>query len=111
MASIHWFNPQELPYALRTPEMEQYIGVYNDVVVETDDIDDIVRDIRVMTGCEIYPLGQVFGDMGTPHYTFLVHPNDVDTFAMARLDTRYRGQLAWAHEELPDDLSLELCVA
>lgn len=96
--SVHWFEPSS-----RVPKefTGGYIGDYIGVVVGNDVVDDMVREIQMMAGCkrDIHPLGQIIDDMGTPHYTFIVHPEDTEKFAMARFDTRYLGKLSWAEEE------------
>ena len=95
--SVHWFEPAHVPEDFQCG----YIGDYIGVMVETDIVDDTLREIQMMYGCTkgLHPLGQVIDDMGTPHYTFIVHPEDTERFAMARLDTRYRGQLSWIEEQ------------
>lgn len=77
------------------------IGVLIGEDVNSATVDDVLWDVRFMAGCKapVHPLGQVYDDMGTPHYAFVVHPSDTDAFRSARFDTRWRGRLAWADEE------------
>lgn len=77
------------------------IGVLVGEHIPEADVDDILSEVKAMTGCvgALHPLGHVYDDMGTPHYSFVVHPRDLDRFGYARLDTQWRGRLAWAHEE------------
>jgi hypothetical protein len=77
------------------------IGVLIGEHVPEQMVDDVLGDLQAMTGCggALHPLGHVYDDMGTPHYSFIVHPRDLARFGGARMDTRWRGRLAWAREE------------
>lgn len=77
------------------------VGVLVGEHVTDEMVDDVLAELEGMAGCDkaVYPLGHVYDDMGTPHYSFIVHPKDLNRFGHARLDTRWRGRLAWAHEE------------
>lgn len=99
-------DPLTLPlFCPESPIPGEYIdgsvGVLVGEHIPEDMVDDLLSEVKAMTGCTgaFYPLGHVYDDMGTPHYTFVVHPKDLSRFGYARLDTHWRGRLAWAREE------------
>lgn len=102
--TLHWWNPEEssIPSEFSDGRIGDYIGYDIDI----KSIDDVVRTIQAMTGTKypVHPLGQVVDGTGTTHYTFVVHPKDVETFGMARHDTRWRGLFSWASEQVDFDL-------
>lgn len=90
--TTHWYQARE-------DERRDLIGAWEGVHVTEDGIDDAIRELRAMTRCElIRPLGQAVDDLGRYQYLFAIHPKEQHKFAEARLDTRYRGEFAWARE-------------
>ena len=80
-------------------ERRDLIAAWEGVYVTEDGIDHAVREFRAMTRCDLVrPLGQAVDDLGRYQYLFAIHPREADKFADARLDTRYRGEFAWARE-------------
>jgi hypothetical protein len=86
-------------YVANDSERRDLIGAWEGAYVTEDGIDDAVLELRAMTGCKrIRPLGVAVDDLGRYQYLFAIDPREAHEFAMARYDSRYIGQFAWARE-------------
>ena len=75
------------------------VAAWGNVRVFDENVEDIVLEFRALTGCRYATaLGNYVDDLGQCHFLFEIPEKDIDSFTDARMDTRYRGEFAWARE-------------
>lgn len=92
-------TPQITWYTANSSTDRELIAAWEGVCATDDEIEDVLEDFKVMTGCKhAASLGQTVDDLGRYQHLFKIAPSDRYSFDDARFDTRYRGEFAWAKE-------------
>jgi hypothetical protein len=68
------------------------------------DLEDIFAHLQGFVGGSepLKSLGFICDECNMHHFVFGIAARDRKKFSMARLDTRMRGELAWAQETFPE---------